>query len=421
MRKHRRENRRRPGRLLAALALLVASMLLAACGSSDDDKGASTTANTGGREMACKAPDFAPPQDPDGVLAKLPQELQDQFTGYPTPVFASAWSDWKPEGSGDFKVAIAFGPLVNPVQSAWIRLLEGSLKAVPGVTVTTNVATEGTIPQQLQQYRSLVDQGVDLIVLQPITPKPFVAAVDAAARAGIPTIAVSPVPTANAVNVGINAVGSSAVLAQKLVEQMGGKGNVLEVQGLPGFQFNVDALRGFHAVFDGCKDVKVVGSVVGEFSPPVAKAKTLQFLATNPGKVDGVASPGATTVPIIEAFEQAGRPVPPIIDPGALLGELAYWKDNQADYAGLAASATWLGWTSQAVAITARRMLSGDGPLASEILVEPYVVEESDLDTVVPAGTKVSSSLPLLPQPGAKGEPTDESLAPWFASSRAGS
>src|SRR5689334_4541476 len=178
MRKHRRENRRHPARMLAALALLVASMLLAACGSSDDDKGASTTANAGGgSEMACKAPDFAPPQDPDGILAKLPQELQDQFVGYPTPVYESAWSDWKPEGSGDFKIAIAFGPLVNPVQSAWIRLLEGSLKAVPGVTVTTNVATEGTIPQQLQQYRSLVDQGVDLIVLQPITPKPFVAAV----------------------------------------------------------------------------------------------------------------------------------------------------------------------------------------------------------------------------------------------------
>ena len=51
-------------------------------------------------------------------------------------------------------------------------------------------------------------------------------------------------------------------------------------------------IAGYRAVFENCPDIEVVGNVVGQYTPAVSKSQTLQFLATNPGRVDGVAVTG---------------------------------------------------------------------------------------------------------------------------------
>jgi ribose transport system substrate-binding protein len=406
--------RRRGHVLLAVAAWAALATTLVACGSSDSSNSdsAATTAGT-----QCTAPRFSAPAGASAALALLPAAQRDQFLGYSGPVFKSAWTDWKPAHAGPYKIGIAFGPLFNPTQHVLLASLQRELRAVPGVgTVISKVPNDLAIAAQLQQYQSLVQQDVDLIVLEPIAPKPFVAAIDAAAKKGIPTLTVAgAVPTANGVDIGANTVADAAALATRLVTVMGGKGTVLDVEGIPGYGFSDDSLTGYHAVFEGCPGIEVVGKVVGQYSPPVAKAQTLQFLSTNPTKVTGVTTPGSSWAAVRDAFKQVGRPIPPIIDPSASVAGLVYWRDHSSEYKGVA-SAGLVPWLAQSMRIAVTHMLDGDGPLVSSILLKAPVLTEADLDAVIPAGATADSTEPSAAAPGTPGEPTEESLAPWFKS-----
>lgn len=408
-------------RILTLLALIALMAALAACGDDSNDGGTSGDAKTTEvAETNCKPPALRPAEDPDGALAQLPQEIQERYAGYTSPVYRSNWVDFRPRRDSGWRIGLLFGTLVNPAQQRQVRYLEQYLGEIEGVEkVITLVPNEISVPQQLQQFRSILRQDVDLIVFQPIAAKPFIKLVDQAARAGIPTITVSPIPSPNAVNVGPNVVKSSADLAEALVTAMGGGGKVLEVEGVRGFAFNDESIAGYRAVFEGCPDIEVVGNVVGQYTPPVAKSQTLQFLATHPGRVDGVAVTGATVDAVMQAFRQAGREIPPTIDTSASLGTLVYWQRNSDTYRGVA-SASLIEWASRAAAIAAERMLHGDGPLVSDIVYEPEVLTVEDLDAIIPPGTPESSTDPAVPPPGAPGEPTNESLAPFFASGAKG-
>jgi ribose transport system substrate-binding protein len=403
--------------LLLVAAWTTLATTLVACGSSDSSQSSSAATTA---DAACKAPSFRPPAGSQAALALLPTAQREQFLGYSGRLFKSAWTSWKPTHPAPYKIGIALGPLFNPTQHVLLASLQSELKSVPGVgRVITKVPNDLAIAQQIQQYQSLVQQHVDLIVLEPIAPKPFVSAIDAAARKGIPTLTIAgAVPTANAIDVGQNTVADAAALATRLVKVMGGKGSVLDVEGIPGYGYSDDSLTGYHAVFEGCPDIKVVGKVVGQYSPPVAKAQTLQFLSTNPAKVTGVTTPGSMWAPARDAFKQVGRPIPPIIDPSASVASLVYWRDHSAEYQGVA-SAGVVTWLAQGIRITVARMLHGDGPLVSSILLKPRVLTAADLDAVIPAGAKADSTAPSEAPPGSPGEPTDQSFAPWFKSGAA--
>src|SRR3954454_22335568 len=89
--------RPRRGRFLTAGASSVAlACILAACGSGTSDTSSSTTG--GGSPAAagdCGSVPTKAPQDPDGVLASLPKDVQANYNLYGTPVLASPWAKWK--------------------------------------------------------------------------------------------------------------------------------------------------------------------------------------------------------------------------------------------------------------------------------------------------------------------------------------
>ena len=100
-------------RAIALLVMLVASMAFVACGSSDDDSGAPTPAvraaprrarrpseaSTAAPTTGCGSIPQQMPDDPDGVLAALPKDVQAAYNLFPQAVGKSAWADWKPAGS----------------------------------------------------------------------------------------------------------------------------------------------------------------------------------------------------------------------------------------------------------------------------------------------------------------------------------
>ena len=53
--------------------------------------------------------------------------------------------------------------------------------------------------------------------------------------------------------------------AQYILDQLNGKANIVELQGIPGASATIDRGSGFHNVVDGKADVKVVASQAADF------------------------------------------------------------------------------------------------------------------------------------------------------------
>ncbi len=351
--------------LVAGLAVVVlAAAAFAAYGAS---AGTSTT------RAAAKCGDIpkVAPKDPQKLVAKLPASLRAEYQGFSGQILPSAWTNWKPKGSPPYTVGVLFEALVNPFQSYAFNLVQKFLKRskLVGQVIAVTAAKSGDVPGQLQLYESLVQQGVDIIVLQAASASGLAPAVEAAGKKGIPTVGIiNPIDTRYSVDVVPNAYVSATRTTAEVMKILGGKGNVLLVHGVPGVQVDVDTFVGFSKMLALCPDVKVVGEINGFFAPPAAKGAVLQWLASHADKVDAVLHTAVMAPAIIQAFLQAGRPVPSVIDIAAQKGSVAYWAQNASKGYKTAGDAG--GGTSFANLVTrvTLRMLAGQGPKLSDIM-----------------------------------------------------
>jgi ribose transport system substrate-binding protein len=385
----------RPSRThLTALAGAAALLVLSACGSGGNSAGSSASASGSSTAAgSCGSVPSHAPQDPQNVLASLPKDVAAAYNGYTAPVLPSAWAKWKPSHPAPYKVAILSDPPINAFQTTLFKSVEATLAKSGDIQVVANVTpqAQNDVPGDLQLFNQLVSGKPDLIIAEPLAPAPFVGAVEAAAKAGIPVVtAWEPVPTPSSIGVGVNNWLQAATLAAKVVKKMGGKGTVLEVHGIPGVQQDADAFAGFKAVLAQCPDIKVAGEVTGNYNPAATKGATLQFLSSHPAQIGGVLQAGVMTTGIIQAFQQLGRPVPEIADLGSTQGGLAFAHDNKSSYSEFGTS-TPDAAIGQAVANVAIRTLHGEGPVLNQMITEPKYITADNIDSVYQSGWTLSS------------------------------
>ncbi|MBN9023234.1 MAG: ABC transporter substrate-binding protein [Rhizobiales bacterium] len=144
--------------------------------------------------------------------------------------------------------------------------------------------------KQIQQINSMVQAGADAIVVYPISPTALNGAVKNACAKGVMVIAYDSIITEPcAYNVHIDQLDWGTKSAEWLVEQLGGKGNVVMINGVPGT--TVDALRieGAKAVFAKHPDINVVAEANGMWSQAVARTELSKILATRGwDEIDGL-------------------------------------------------------------------------------------------------------------------------------------
>ncbi len=144
--------------------------------------------------------------------------------------------------------------------------------------------------KQIQQINSMVQAGADAIVVYPISPTALNGAVKNACAKGVMVIAYDSIITEPcAYNVHIDQRDWGVKSAEWLVDQLGGKGNVVMITGVPGT--TVDALRieGAKEVFDKHPDINVIAEANGMWSQAVARTELSKILATrNWDEIDGL-------------------------------------------------------------------------------------------------------------------------------------
>ena len=235
---------------------------------------------------------------------------------------------------------------------------------------------------QIQQIRQLVDQGVDAIIICCSNPTALNQAIQYAFDRGVPVFSFTGYTTSPlSVSSSVNYHQAGYDVGTWMAEEIGGEGNVLVVEGIPGYSASDSQNRG---VLDGLSQypgIKVTGQIAHMWTSQVGQAETQKWLATHPGQLDGMAVQSSGETGVLAALQQSGREMVPL-SIGGELGALCYWRNNP-DYIS-AAIQTWppgddveLGWNIM------MRTLQGQGPKIQSILVPPRKITYADVETLL--------------------------------------
>ncbi len=168
---------------------------------------------------------------------------------------------------------------------------------------------------QVPQVEDLLAQEPDALILVPMGAAALSAPVERAMMQGVPVVlCASAVETNNFVTeVGTNLWVVGASLAQYVVDQIGGEGDLLVMTGIPGVTTSDIMEEGAMAVFEANPGINLLDVQPGYWSPADAKGIMETWLVQYGDEVDGIWSGGAQmSQGIISAYLDAGMDIPPI-------------------------------------------------------------------------------------------------------------
>jgi ribose transport system substrate-binding protein len=377
---------RRAGALAVAGALagVVAVGSATASGSSSVDNVTATAPTACGQNIVFNHTGTA--------FDSLPAAAKALYANYNYPVATTPWSTFKGH-KGPWKLGFVSVPIQNPWEVSnydQIKTDFAAAKAKGLVTgslqtyIQTNSAT-ATPEQQDAAIEQMVRSGVNGIFLHADDADAEAPAIDAAGKAGVPVVEEDDVSTTSKYSINIftqnNSPTYSGTLA--LMKQHGQIGagktvNALIVRGIPGFAVEQGFYNDAIADIKACPGVNVIGTVWGQWDSAVAKTQVLSFLASHPQTINLVIQT-AVGPGVIEAFQEAGRPIPVMNFAGSAGGDLTYWSEHKSEFTD---SVGGLNGGFQMSDIGFRvmlRVLAGDGLKVRDISVLPSLATSANV------------------------------------------
>ena len=137
--------------------------------------------------------------------------------------------------------------------------------------------------RQVQQIDSLVNDGIDLLIVAPNQVQTISPAIDRAYDKGIPVIVFERKTSSQKYTALISADNyeMGRVMGEYIVSRLHGQGTVLEIKGLEGSSPAIERHNGFIDALKDAPGIKVVGSLQGDWTEPTAYESTKQWLANN--------------------------------------------------------------------------------------------------------------------------------------------
>lgn len=329
------------------LAMAMACSLMAGCGSGTE----STTA------AAAPASTEAAKEDAAKDEAKEPAaEAEKSDDG----------------GSGKkYVIGLAMNTQTNPF---FVDVKDGVQKAADehGIELyITDAQDDPTI--QMKDVENLITKKPDAIIIDTCDSDAIVSSIEACNEAGIPVFTMDREANGGEVisHIGYDAIKSGRMAGQYLVDTLGGKGKIVEIQGIMGTNVAQNRSQGFNEIMKENPDMEIVACQVADFDRAKGMSVMENILQANP-EIDGLyAANDEMLLGALEAMEAAGR-TDEIVKIGcdAIDDTLDAMKSGKVD-ATIAEPPFFLG---KAILNTAYDYLEGK-------TVEPYVILDNQLVT----------------------------------------
>jgi ABC-type sugar transport system substrate-binding protein len=212
--------------------------------------------------------------------------------------------------SGDLAIGMSVSTLSNPY---FVQFRDGAEAAAQrsGVKLTVTDAHNDS-SRQAGQVRNFTKQRVKAIILNPVDSDAVAPAVKAAGEAGIPVIAADRSVNGSeaAQTVTSDNVAGGKLGAQELAKQLGGKGNVVVLQGTAGTSASRDRDRGFTDGIAAYPKIKVIARQPADFDRAKGQDVMTNLIQRHPEITGVFASNDEMALGAIQALgNRAGRQV----------------------------------------------------------------------------------------------------------------
>ncbi len=299
--------------------------------------------------------------------------------GDTTEAAADAAVEDKGEGKG---YVIGFSNSYNG--NTYRQAMEGYLKEAAEELQKTGEVSEVIFAEsnqnnstQVQQIENFILQGVDAIIIDPGSATALNGAIQEASDAGIPCIIINDGPVSSEAElcyqINFDTIAQMGYLTEYVCEAIGGKGNIIELRGTAGSEFDNIAHEGVLKVLEKYPDIKVVAEIYTDWTGSKAQSELASVLPTL-DKVDGVVTQGGDSYAAVQAFQSAGLDLP--IIGGDNRGYFLKWWANEAPegYDTVSVSSNpWDGATGLYVAVDIL-----DGKDVPKEMIHPFGIVTKD-------------------------------------------
>ncbi|MFN8620772.1 MAG: substrate-binding domain-containing protein [Chloroflexota bacterium] len=241
-------------------------------------------------------------------------------------------------------------------------LASGEVASIQAIHRNTDAAG------QLEDIRTLISAGVNAIVVNPADLEALNPALQEAADKGIVVVAVdSPVSLPAAYNLSNDQENYAYLGAKWLFEQLGGKGNVVYMRGIPGVPADTDRDTGFKKALAEYPGITVVKETSTNWDPTTGQQQITDIV--NSGTAfDGIWTSGIDSW-IVDALKTAGAPLVPIVgaDNSGFVNQLI----NEPGLVG--AAVTNPGSVGGAGVALALKILDGQAPAEHTVKLTPSI------------------------------------------------
>ncbi len=188
--------------------------------------------------------------------------------------------------------------------------------------------------KQTADIEGFISRGVDAILISPITVDSQVPVMERAMEAGIPVASVDRKANTDniLVHVGADNVEGGRAAARYIIEELGGSGRVIELEGTPGASAAIDRSTGFNEVMAE-SDVEIIASQPADFNRAEAQTVMENLIQSNP-EFDAVfGANDEMIIGAIEAMRGSGIEVEDIVTVGfdATPDAFSYIEDGLLD------------------------------------------------------------------------------------------
>jgi ribose transport system substrate-binding protein len=166
---------------------------------------------------------------------------------------------------GDVKVGLSISTLNNPF---FVSLKEGAEEQAKAKGIEIVVAdAQNDSAKQVSDIEDLIQQGVDVLLVNPTDSAAVSAAIESANSADVPVITLDRSAEGGEVvaHIASDNVAGGKMAGDFILEQIGDKGKVVEIEGIPGSSAARERGEGFHQSVDAIDAIEVAAKQTADF------------------------------------------------------------------------------------------------------------------------------------------------------------